>query len=298
MHTSVRILLRWYATHARDLPWRHTQDPYAIFISELMSQQTQVDRVIPKYLSWLKKFPDWSTLARATTVDVLHAWSGLGYNRRGLYAKEAAKQIHTFGIPHTDKEWRAIKGVGPYMSAAIREFAQHQRAIVIDTNVRRVAGRIFLGKPFPSLNDDASIFQALDEVTPIKNSHWILPQAFMDFANSQCLQKKPQCIACPLKKTCKASWFFLKGGAQVKKSIVQIHETIREGKKYPDRIFRGRILKLVLSKKNITLAQLGPLIDTAFTTQDTIWLHAMCERLISDGLLRWKNKKTLTAPIE
>lgn len=296
MHASIRILLRWYATHARDLPWRHTRDPYAIFISELMSQQTQVDRVIPKYLSWLNKFPNWESLAQATTVDVLHAWSGLGYNRRGLYAKEAAKQIQLSGIPKTEKEWRAIKGVGPYMAAALSEFSQHQRAIVIDTNVRRVAGRIFLGKPFPTLDDDKNIFQVLDDVTPKKQSHWIIPQAFMDFANAHCLQRKPHCTDCPFKKTCKASWFFLKGGIQTKSSTTKPRETIRDGKQYPDRIYRGRILKLILEKKIISLSQLGVRIDKTYTSQDAPWVHAMCSRLVTDGLLRWKDKKTLTTP--
>ncbi len=296
MRAIVRRLTAWYAAHARDLPWRRTRDPYAIFISELMLQQTQVDRVIPKYQAWLKRFSTWKTLAKARTPEVLIAWSGLGYNRRGLYARDAAKQIVETGLPTTLEGWRKIKGVGAYMSAALREFAQHERAVVIDTNVRRVAGRLFLGDPFPSLEADKKLLPILDEATPRRGAHWILPQAFMDFANAVCLPRSPSCATCPLRKDCKAAWYFLGGGKIARPRASTPRETIREGKKYPDRIYRGRLVKFVLAHARADIAKIGPEIDETYSKKDLPWLRAMAERLVSDGLLAWKGKNILSLP--
>ena len=112
-------VLSWYAAHGRDLPWRHTRDPYAILVSEVMLQQTQVDRVIERWTAWLKRWPTAADLAAAPRADVIAAWQGLGYNRRAVALHEAARMLAEQGVPQDQAGWRALPGVGPYTAAAI-----------------------------------------------------------------------------------------------------------------------------------------------------------------------------------
>ena len=106
-------LLSWFNRYGRTLPWRFIDDPYHIFVSEIMLQQTQAARVIDFYQAWLKIFPTWESLANAKTPQLLHAWAGLGYNRRALYLREAARQVIEQGVPQSEEAWRTLKGVGP-----------------------------------------------------------------------------------------------------------------------------------------------------------------------------------------
>lgn len=140
-------LLRWYRANKRDLPWRRTRDPYAILVSEVMLQQTQVDRVIPKYKEFLKRFPTIEALAQASLGDVLKLWSGLGYNRRAKYLKEMAEVVingYKGQIPDTYDELRKLPGVGDYTANAILCFAFKKKAPAVDTNVRNVMDQEFL----------------------------------------------------------------------------------------------------------------------------------------------------------
>ena len=288
MDVRVQHLLRWYKLHRRNLPWRDTRDGYPIFISELMLQQTQVDRVIPKFHEFLKHFPSWSVLAKAKTPELIHAWAGLGYNRRVLYAREAAQYVESHGIPTTIDGWRKLKGVGPYMAAALSEFVDHQRAIVIDTNVRRVAGRIFLGLPFPRPSDDTMIIKQLEKVVPKKREHWNVPQAFMDLGSSICSVTSPQCATCPMQKDCKVAKRFLNGTVTKKHRVIKRPtERIHAEKKYPDRIYRGRILALLREHKTMDEMAIGPRIDETFDViADQGWIEKMVRRLIKDGLVQ------------
>ena len=269
-------------------------------MSELMLQQTQVDRVIPLYENWLKEFPSWSSLAAASTADLLHNWAGLGYNRRALYAREAARQVVEYGEPKTGEEWRSLKGVGPYMAAALTEFVNHKRAIVIDTNVRRVAGRLFLGLAYPALTDDARITRALERSTPTSGAHWNIPQAFMDLANSNCHARVPNCASCPLQKTCKARAQFTDkrlSDTLKSKPRKRITERIHAEKKHPDRIYRGRILAFVRKETNVSLKTLGPRVDETFDPiSDANWLLAMAQRLAKDRLIILRAGDTLCLP--
>lgn len=293
MDVRIQKLLNWYKIHRRILPWRDTRDGYRIFISELMLQQTQVDRVIPKFHEFLKRFPFWSALAKAKTPDLIHAWAGLGYNRRVLYAREAAQHVVTNGIPTTLDGWRKLKGVGPYMAAALSEFVDHRRAIVIDTNVRRVAGRIWLGIPFPRTEDDANIIKQLEKAIPTQGQHWNIPQAFMDLGSSICSVTSPQCNICPMRNECKVAKRFLNGSITKKQRIVERPtERIHAEKKFPDRIYRGRILALLREHKTMNEAAIGPRIDETFDAiADRDWIHKMVERLVKDGLVQKKNRK-------
>src|SRR5512132_4215233 len=132
------LLLAWFEAHGRDLPWRHTSDPYAILVSEVMLQQTQVERVVPRYLEWLARWPTVDALASASPADVIRAWQGLGYNRRGLNLHRAARRIAQAGWPADSTE---LPRVGPYTAAALANFAFGRDELPVDTNVRRVQER-------------------------------------------------------------------------------------------------------------------------------------------------------------
>ena len=134
-------ILGFFEKYGRDLPFRNTTDPYCITVSEFMLHQTQVERVLPKYESWIKRWPDWEALARASRRDVLSMWSGLGYNRRAIYLRECARQIadwHGGDLPHDPQLLVRLPGIGPYTARAILIFAFNEPLIAIDTNIRRV----------------------------------------------------------------------------------------------------------------------------------------------------------------
>jgi A/G-specific adenine glycosylase len=168
-------LLAWFAENGRDLPWRRTRDPYAILVSEVMLQQTQVERVVPRYLDWLRRWPSAADLAAASPADVIRAWQGLGYNRRGLNLHRAARQIARDGWPADLTE---LPGVGPYTAAAVASFAFRRDVLPVDTNVRRVQDRT--GHAF----------------SPAAG------QALMDLGATVCLARIPRCHACPLNAGC------------------------------------------------------------------------------------------------
>lgn len=166
-----QIVFDFYWTHQRTLPWRETRDPYQILVSEIMLQQTQVERVLPKYQAFLVTFPTLKSLAHAAVTDVLQQWQGLGYNRRGLALQKSAQKImteHGGKFPTTEEELRALPGIGPYTAAAICVFAFSQPVVLIETNVRRV----FLHHFFPDTEGVTDkellplIEQALDTENP------------------------------------------------------------------------------------------------------------------------------------
>jgi A/G-specific adenine glycosylase len=302
MDTRTKKLLTWYRRHGRSLPWRDvaradgTPDAYRIFISELMLQQTQVPRVIPKFLAWMRRFPSWKRLAAAPTADLLHAWAGLGYNRRALQAREAARFVIEHGEPCSEDEWKRLKGVGPYMAAALAEFANHTRAIVIDTNVRRVVGRVTLSIPHPRPTDDEGIRKQLEHLTPLYGAHWDLPQAFMDLGSAICIPRSPACAVCPLRDSCKAAPLFLSGQAPIRIRTAS-REKRHDEKPHPDRIYRGRILALVRKEGRVERHRIGRNIDPDFDPiRDEVWKNAMVDRLIKDGLLAMDKRKMLTLP--
>jgi A/G-specific adenine glycosylase len=170
-----RRLLRWFSDHGRDLPWRRTRDPYAILVSEVMLQQTQVERVVPRYAAWLERWPDVDALAAASPADVIREWQGLGYNRRGLSLHRAARRLAETGWPEDLTE---LPGVGPYTAAAVRCFAFGEHVLPVDVNVARVRRRT--GATFSSA----------------------AAQALMDLGAAVCLARVPRCGACPLQDAC------------------------------------------------------------------------------------------------
>ena len=200
-------LLRWYRKNGRELPWRTTADPYSILVSEMMLQQTQVDRVVPKYREFLTKYPTLQALAKARVHDVKKTWYPLGYNVRPVQLHSIARETvaHYGGrLPRTYEALRSFKGIGPYTSGAIRSFAFRQDAPILDTNVRRVLTRVFLGKP-RSKPSDARMWAMSDELLARgRGRTYDFNQALMDFGACVCSAKAPACSQCPMKRFCKA----------------------------------------------------------------------------------------------
>lgn len=172
-----KALRAWYAAHGRDLPWRRTRDPYAILVSEVMLQQTQVARVVPRYVEWLERWPTVESMAAASMADVIRAWQGLGYNRRAVNLHRAARQIADDGWPD---DLTRLPGVGRYTADAIACFAHGNDVLPVDTNVRRVVERS--GGHFGSAAG----------------------HALMDLGATVCLARIPRCSACPLAPRCPA----------------------------------------------------------------------------------------------
>jgi A/G-specific adenine glycosylase len=168
-------LLAWYGTNRRDLPWRRSQDPYAILVSEVMLQQTQVERVVPRYQAWLERWPTVEALAAAPAADAIREWQGLGYNRRALNLHRAAARIAAAGWPD---DLTDLPGVGPYTSNAVARFAFGRDVLPVDTNVARVRERT-------AQEFDAECAQAL-----------------MDLGATVCLARVPRCGVCPLAQDC------------------------------------------------------------------------------------------------
>jgi A/G-specific adenine glycosylase len=168
-------LLAWFGEHGRDLPWRKTHDPYAILVSEVMLQQTQVARVVPRYIAWLERWPSVDALAAAPLAHVIREWQGLGYNRRAVNLHRAARQIAADGWP---EDLTALPGVGRYTADAVARFALDRPVLPVDTNVRRVLERT-CGAFGPT------------------SAH-----ALMDLGATICLARVPRCQTCPLAERC------------------------------------------------------------------------------------------------
>ncbi len=289
-------LLAWYDKHGRDLPWRHTRDPYRILVSEIMLQQTQVTRGLIFYDRWLKQYPNWKSLAAATNADVIRAWAGLGYNRRALMLRDIAKQAVERGEPTTEAGWRELKGIGPYTAAAISAFALTQRALPIDTNIRRVLGRLLFGVTYPQPTIDDKIRESVDAILPKRGRFYDVPQSLFDLATMQCT-KVPTCATCPMRSACPAARKFLSGKVRVPKQMVKkAVESRHRDKKFPDRIYRGRILKLVRENGTVAIDTVGSAIDAHYDKkQDRAWVQAMVDRLVKDGMVCHR-KNTLVLP--
>jgi A/G-specific adenine glycosylase len=200
-----RALLRWYDAHARDLPWRHTSDPYAILVSELMLQQTQVKTVIPYYEKFLKVFPTAAALAKAPEEKVLAAWAGLGYYRRARFLQAAAKAVVAAkGFPSTLEGIRALPGVGAYTAAAVGSIAFGIPEAVVDGNVVRVMARLLALEADASKGAGAERVRETAQALLDPKRPGDFNQAVMELGASLCSPSKPQCPACPLQPHCGA----------------------------------------------------------------------------------------------
>src|SRR6185436_12469787 len=198
-------LMRWFADSARDLPWRRTRDPYHILVAEVMLQQTQVDRVLPKYEAFLRQFPTLEALAAASSAEVIRAWSGLGYNRRAVNMQRTARTVlEQYGgrFPSDVAALRQLPGIGPYTAGAIACFAFEQDVAFMDTNIRRVVRRLFVGFEDSPPASDARLLVLAEAALP-PGQGWLWNQALMELGALICTAATPACWRCPVQAYCR-----------------------------------------------------------------------------------------------
>jgi len=237
----------WYKSNGRDLPWRRTKDPYKILVSEIMLQQTQVSRVVPKYMQFVKEFPSFPLLAEAPVAEVIRIWSGMGYNNRAVRLHKLAGIVayELKGVlPSTVEELKKLPGIGEYTAAAVACFAFGSTHPILDTNIYRVLSRIFHGTNPPS----KQVLHVLaGELAPKAASASSWSQALMDIGATICNIRRPQCISCPAMKYCHAAPKLQDGSSQM--LAVDSAPPIPKQSKFhgSPRYFRGRIIDILIN---------------------------------------------------
>ena len=202
-----RRLLAWYRRHRRDLPWRKTRDPYRILVSEIMLQQTQVERVVPKYHEFLRRYPTLASLARARVAELRRVWYPLGYNVRPLRLRRIAQRAlreHAGRIPDSYDGLLAMDGIGRYTAGAVLSFAFKRDAPIVDTNVARLLSRYF-GRPRREGRAEAQhrLSRLAEAVIP-PGKGYLINQALMDFGATVCTARAPRCYSCALRRSCRS----------------------------------------------------------------------------------------------
>jgi A/G-specific adenine glycosylase len=278
-------LLAWFAESRRDLPWRETRDPYRILVSEVMLQQTQVDRVIPYYKRWLELFPTAEALAAASTADVITAWSGLGYNRRAVNLQRTANAVvEQFGgeFPQDPDQLRTLPGIGPYTAGAIAAFAFERDVAFLDTNMRRVVHRLTEGSDVPTLKvSDKVLLELAAELVP-EGLGWVWNQALIEFGALHCTQRRPACVICPLQGECRAFPTIQSDIASLPVGVRLKREASFTGS---NRQYRGRVVEALRQRPSVALAELGQSVREDFGPQDLPWLYGVVTGLARDGLV-------------
>lgn len=289
-------LLAWYAANRRDLPWRRTRDPYHILVAEMMLQQTQVPRVLPRYHAWLERFPTLAALATAPTADVLREWSGLGYNSRAVRLQQIARRaVAQYGgrLPETVEELLALPGIGDYTARAIACFAYERDVPVLDTNVKRVLHRVLVGPEIappdgPAPLSGRALWALAERAAPAGRGYdW--NQALMDFGSSVCTARKPACVVCPLRPICRAAPAIHTLLAERDRARRTAGDAAPVPFTSTSRHFRGqtlRVLGALPDRETIALDDLGPLVKPGYTAAERPWLYALVDRLHRDGLVR------------
>lgn len=277
-----RKLLAWFKETGRDLPWRRTSDPYRILVSEVMLQQTQVDRVIPKYHAFLMKFPSWKKLAEAEQADVVRMWDGLGYNRRAVALHRLAKVITTPNpslgrrggmgeLPSDYDALVALPGIGPYTAEAVRAFAFRAKgAAPVDTNIERILKRVFRAHAF----DRKQLQKLAKEVAP--GDSWSWGHAMMDLGATVCTARSPKCESCPLKAICAS--YPCEGGDVVKRPQKKFADS--------DRMYRGRIVAQLRGRSFDVDA-----LQVAIALVDEERFGRLVDGLRKEGIIRMKDGK-------
>ena len=281
-------LLSWFDATGRRLPWRETGDGYAILVSEVMLQQTQVDRVIPVYHAFLRQFPTFESLAEAPAGEVIRAWAGMGYNRRALNLQRAAQAVverHGGALPLELKALRSLPGVGEYTANALACFAQGRQVAVVDTNVRRVLGRIF---HWPSAPTDREVAATAERVLP-EGKAWAWNQALMDLGATVCTSRRPTCLLCPVRLACRAAGAFEAEAAPASVAEGRAVYRAKTGRfEGSSRYFRGRVvahLRGLVEGESCGLVELGDAVRPGYSDADAVWLRSLLEGLARDGLV-------------
>jgi A/G-specific adenine glycosylase len=267
----------WYAVNGRHtLPWRKTRDPYAVLVSEVMLQQTQVERVIPYWKAWLGRWPDVRALAAASPADVLRVWAGLGYNRRGLNLHRMAQAVAPAGeVPVDVDALRALPGVGLYTARAVASFAGEVPVAVVETNVGRVLARAVHGVALPADLRPAALQATADALVPgdgpAARDHNL---ALMDLGAMVCTSRAPACPVCPLAVAC--AW--RAAGAPPSAATKAPSERFEDTRRFA----RGRIVDALREHDVLSEAQLDALLPPAHAVR----LEEYLAGLEADGLVQ------------
>ena len=288
-------LLAWFEVNRRDLPWRRTRDPYRILISEVMLQQTQVDRVIPYYERFLELLPTVEALADAPTSVVITLWAGLGYNRRAVNLQRTAQAVmEQFGgsFPSDPAQLLQLPGIGPYTAGAIACFAFERPVAFLDTNMKRVIHRLIAGPDLPkhSLSDRELIVYAEQLVPP--DDPWSWNQALIEFGALQCTARKPACVICPLQTQCSAF-------PAIQSVIASLPVGARKKQEAPfagsNRYYRGRIVDGLRAAEgaHVPLSALGLLVREDYAGEHSGWLLKLVRDLERDGLAKVAEPKAV-----
>lgn len=281
-------LLSWFDANRRDLPWRRTRDPYAILVSEVMLQQTQVDRVIPYYGRFLERFPTVDALAEAAPAEVIRLWSGLGYNRRAINLQRTARAVveeHAGRFPRDLATLRSLPGIGPYTAGAIACFAFEEPVAFVDTNMRRVIHRLVLGPDLPApLAGERGILAAAEQLVPPDDA-WRWNQALIEFGALQCTARKPACVVCPLQRACAAFPEIQSNIRALPPGTRKKNEAAFAGS---NRYYRGRVVEALRAAgdRPVSIAELGARVRPDFRSDDAPWLLEVVRGLERDGLAR------------
>ncbi len=264
-------LLGWGLPRLRDLPWRHTRDPWRILVSEVMLQQTQVPRVIPKYHAFLDAYPTTAACAAASLADVLRLWQGLGYPRRARNLQLAAQHVErecNGHFPDSLDALLALPGVGPYTARAVLAFAFERDVAVVDTNIARVLARVAGHRMTPK-----QVQSAADALVP-DGDGWAWNQCLMDLGATLCRPGVPQCSLCPLLPTC--AWHGEGDDPAIGSAGVSVAQARFDGS---DRQARGRLIK-ALGEQPLAIAAVAAVMQRPHDRA-----MALVDALVAEGLV-------------
>lgn len=286
--TRIRtLLLGWYRKTARDFPWRVANvDPYIVFVSEIMLQQTQAARVAELLPPFLERFPDFSALAQASNASVITAWRGLGYNNRAIRLRDAARNVveqHQGTLPRDEELLRTLPGIGPYASAAISTFAFNTYTVVIDVNIRRVYSRLHSKQPDTSaILSDREIKAIGETLIPKRNAaEW--HHAVMDLGATICKARSTACGSCPLNKVCPSQGLTAVADAPSPLTRKQQREPMFRGE--PRRLWRGRIVQALREHQHFRTPALVDLVFGPVTPEERQSIEDMMSALQRDGII-------------
>ena len=283
---SQEHLIDWYQREQRAFPWRATRDPYRILVSEVMLQQTQAERVIPKYHAFLERFPTLEALADAPVGEVIRAWAGLGYNRRALNLQRACREVvEQFGgvMPSDPVTLASLPGIGSYTAGAISCFAFELDVGFVDTNIRRVIHRALAGPevPEPTMSR-RQIDDAASRLVPAGKGY-LWNQALMELGATICRARTVECERCPLQRECVARPTIRQALAETPRMA------LKRGPKFEtsSRFFRGRIVDALRTAGScgMSLGELGAALRDDFSNSDAAWIAGHVDGLVRDGLL-------------
>jgi len=277
-----KIIIDWFKKNKRDLPWRKT-DPWGVLVSEIMLQQTPVQRVLPVYNEWMKRWPTPAHLAKATPAEVITAWGRLGYPRRALRLHECAKVItseYKGVIPNTEAELRKLPGIGEYTAAAMIAFAFQGSSLVLDINIRRLFSRLYKGEEAPTAAPTKAERDEYAQYVPEKNAH-IWAAATMELGALVCTAKNPTCGLCPVADQCRWRSLDYPASTRVKRTQTW-HGT--------DRQCRGTIVQALRENSTLKKREILLLWDVPSQVEKALLT------LLDDGLIEERGKNSFSLP--